>query len=100
LKQTLKSVSTSEKTKIQTEIDEISSKITTNKQEIESMNTERESAITEETSARTELTYTSQSLKKVEVYEQHVSEQITVAEVVISSKKSKIEEESTKTTII
>ena len=46
------------------------------------------------------MTYTSQTLKKVEVYEQHVSEQITVSEVVISSKKAKIEEERTKTSII
>jgi len=46
------------------------------------------------------LTYTSQTLKKTEIYEQHVSEQIVVTEVVINSKKEKIVEETKKGTII
>lgn len=64
------------------------------------MTDERESAIEEEQSTRTELTYASQSLKKTEVLEQKLTEQIVVSEVVISSKKEKIEEETQKTTII
>ena len=64
------------------------------------MTDERESAIEEEQSARTELTYASQSLKKTEIMEQKLTEQIVVSEVVISSKKEKIEEETQKTSII
>ena len=54
------------------------------------MSTERETAISEETTSRTELTYTSQSLKKVTTYEQHIEEQIVVTNVVVESKKAKI----------
>lgn len=64
------------------------------------MTDERESAIEEEQSARTELTYASQSLKKTEIMEQKLTEQIVVSEVVISSKKEHIEEETQKTSII
>merc|ERR1711981_1443388 len=67
---------------------------------MEGWNSERESAITEETTARTELTYTSQNLKKVEVFEQHIEEQIVVTEVVIKSKKEKISEETEKKSIV
>lgn len=46
------------------------------------------------------MTYTSQNLKKVEVFEQHIEEQIVVTEVVIKSKKAAISEESEKKTIV
>lgn len=46
------------------------------------------------------MTYTSQNLKKVEVFEQHIEEQIVVTEVVIKSKKEKVSEESEKKTVI
>lgn len=62
--------------------------------------TKREEAITEETTARTELTYTSQELKKTELLEEHIEEQITVSEVVINSKKEDVKEEKTKVEII
>lgn len=64
------------------------------------MSTERETAITEETTARTEMTYTSQSLKKVTTYTEHISEQIVVTDVVIKSKKEKITEETEKKEIV
>ena len=99
-KQILKGASTSEKTKIQEEIDGLSSQISSNKHEVETWTTERESAITDETTARTELTYTSQSLKKTETYTQHIEEQIVVTDVVIKSKKEKISEETEKKDIV
>lgn len=94
LKSNIKSVtSTEEKTKIQEEIDELTSKIKITKEELESLSSKREELITEETTIRTDLTYTSQSLKKNEVYEQHIDEQIVVTDVVIKSKEEKITEE-------
>lgn len=99
-RQSLKVVSTSEQTRIQTEIDELTSKITDNRKEIETLETDRETSITEETTARTELTFTSQSLKKTEVYEEHLKEVKVITDVVIKNKKDKITEETTKKEII
>lgn len=96
----LKYVSNTEKTKIQEEIDELTSKITSNKKTLEELSNKREELITEETTSRTDLTYTSQNLKKSENYEQHINEQIVVTDVVISSKEEKIKEETEKKDII
>jgi uncharacterized protein YeeX (DUF496 family) len=70
----IKYVSSSEKTKILEEIEDLTSKITSNKKELEELSNRREELITEETTSRTDLTYTSQSLKKSENYEQHLNE--------------------------
>ncbi len=96
----MKYVSNTEKTKIQEEIDELTSKITSNKKTLEELSNKREELITEETTSRTDLTYTSQNLKKSENYEQHINEQIVVTDVVISSKEEKIKEETEKKDII
>ena len=96
----IKYVSSSEKTKILEEIEDLSSKITSNKKELEELSNKREELITEETTSRTDLTYTSQNLKKSENYEQHINEQIVVTDVVISSKEEKIKEETEKKDII
>lgn len=85
-----------EKTKIQEQIDEMTSIIKIKKEELESLSSKREELITKETTDRTELTYTSQTLKKNENYQQHLEEQIVVTNVVINSKESKITEESQK----
>jgi hypothetical protein len=55
----IKNVKSEEKTKIQEEIDSLTSSISTSKTELESLNSAREELITEETTQRTELTYTS-----------------------------------------
>jgi len=60
LKQQVKIVTGSEQTKIQEQIDSITTEIVTNRKEIETLVTKREEAITEETTARTEITYYSQ----------------------------------------
>lgn len=99
-KQYIKTCSTSERTKIQEEIDELTTKITTGKKEIEELTTKREEKITEETTTRTDLTYTSQTLKKTQVYQEHIEEQIIVTDVVINSKKEKVKEETEKKEII
>ena len=46
------------------------------------------------------MTYTSQELKKTELLEEHIEEQITVSEVVINSKKEDVKEEKEKIEII
>lgn len=100
LKQQIKIVSITDQSKIQEDIDRITTTIIDNRKEIETYVTTREEAVTEETVTRTELTYTSQNLKKYETLEEHIEEQITVSEVVISSKKEDVIESKEKTTII
>lgn len=56
LKAALKGVVTADKTKIQTEIDEITEQIRTNDKEIKRTSEEREVVVAEETTARTEMT--------------------------------------------
>jgi hypothetical protein len=88
IKQQIKIItSVEEKVKIQEEIDELTTKIVDEKKEIETLTEEKETQIIEETTARTELTYTSQNLKKVTNYKEHVEEQLVVTNVVIDSKK-------------
>lgn len=83
-----------ERTKLQEQIDELTSKIKISKEELETLSSKREELITEETVSRTDLSYTSQSLKKDETYHSHIEEKIVVTDVVISSKEKKITEES------
>lgn len=52
-----------ERTKLQEQIDELTSKIKISKEELESLSSKREELITEETVIRTDLSYTSQTLK-------------------------------------
>lgn len=96
----IKYVSSTEKTKIIEEIEDLTSKITSNKKTLEELSNKREELITEETTSRTDLTYTSQNLKKEESYESHINEQIVVTDVVISSKEEKVKEETDKKDII
>jgi len=59
LKQQIKIVSVTEQSKIQEEIDKITTKIVDSKKEVEELITKKEDAIVEETTARTEITYVS-----------------------------------------
>jgi predicted nuclease with TOPRIM domain len=52
-----------ERTKLQEQIDELTSKIKISKEELESLSSKREELITEETTIRTDLSYTSNTLK-------------------------------------
>jgi chromosome segregation ATPase len=93
LKNQLKIVAVTEKSKIQEQIDKLTTDcITSKKKEVETWTTEREDYVTEETTARTELTFTSQSLKQVTVEKEKIEEQITVTQVVIDSKKEETTE--------
>lgn len=60
LKHQIKIVSVSEQSKIQEQIDKITTTITDSKKEIEELTTTREEAIIEETTARTEISYISE----------------------------------------
>lgn len=62
LKQQIKTVSVTEQSKIQEEIDTITTQIVTNKKEVEELVTKKEDAIVEETTARTEITYVTQEM--------------------------------------
>lgn len=60
LKHQIKIVSVSEQSKIQEQIDKITTTITDSKKEVEELTTTREEAIIEETTARTEISYISE----------------------------------------
>ena len=60
LKHQIKIVTVSEQSKIQEQIDKITTSITDNKKTIEELTTTREEAIIEETTARTEISYVSE----------------------------------------
>lgn len=60
LKHQIKIVSVSEQSKIQEQIDKITTTITESKKEVEELTTTREEAIIEETTARTEISYISE----------------------------------------
>jgi chromosome segregation ATPase len=60
LKQQVKITTGTEQSKIQEQIDKITTDIVSNRKEVETLVTKREEAITEETTARTEITYISQ----------------------------------------
>ena len=74
LKQQVKIVTGSEQTKIQEQIDTITTEIVSNRKEVETLVTKREEAITEETTARTEITYYSQQIHSTEVLEEKIDE--------------------------
>ena len=95
----MKGLGTQETTKLETEIDDINEQIHEKEKEIKRASAERETAVAEETTARTEMTYASQSIKKIETFEQHASEQLIITEVVIKSKQAKLQEETEKKTI-
>jgi len=60
LKHQIKIVTVSEQSKIQEQIDKITTSITDNKKTIEELTTTKEEAIIEETTARTEISYVSE----------------------------------------